>query len=313
MQRRTISSILAGAAFVSGVLLAAAPAARAVGNNAGELGGAGIATGDISREPGETDRVGVDFVAGVPTRIGFRAGFAPLLVVTGPDDAPVDLGPGTRGRVFRVADFRAPVSGRYEFAISSADGTQGAWTLAVRPVRKKKERVAGAGDGTIAVAMPADGILSAKFRASSPPSIVRVTDPDGAVILGPIAGTSAVVKLPSTAVALPGTYVVEIHVEDGTAAWSGKLTRLVPKVPQVELHLTNGLSPILFEADGIGALFSNRCGGCHDWARSYSGVRGYARDAVSRMKSGSMPKSGARVPASDIALVEMWIETGMLP
>ena len=51
-----------------------------------------------------------------------------------------------------------------------------------------------------------------------------------------------------------------------------KRERRIRKIPSTaaksgvypDYALANGLSPVLFDADGIGALFSSRCGGCHE-------------------------------------------------
>jgi hypothetical protein len=305
VRRRTLPFLLATA------LSLAAPRALATGDRSGDLGAAGAATGDISREAGETDRVGITLVAGTPVNIAFKADFAPLLVLTDPEGAALDLGTEVAGGKLKLRGFRAAATGRFELAVSSADGTQGTWSLVVRPAWKRKEKVSGTGDGFAQVQMPAGGFLSAKFRARSTPSLVRMTDPDGREVLGPIPGSGRVVRVPVFAAPLAGTYVLDIHVDDGVSRWSGKIVRRVPKTPAATLDLTNGLTPLRFEADGIELLFSSRCAGCHDFARSYGGVRTYAREAVARMRSGSMPKGGPRIPADQIRLVEMWIETGM--
>ena len=87
MQRWTILALgLAAAPF-----LFSAPPARAVGDQTGELGGGGTARGDISREVGETDRVGVDLIAGEPINVTFTAGFHSTFVCTDPDGTTVDL------------------------------------------------------------------------------------------------------------------------------------------------------------------------------------------------------------------------------
>lgn len=309
MMRRTTPWLAFGlaAAAAAPLLLSASPA-RAVGSQVGDLVTGGTAKGDISTEAGETDRVTVDLVAGEPIDVTFTAGFHSTFVCTDPDGGSVDL--GATGDRIKVKRFVTPKTGQYEFTISAADGTQGFWSLTVKPAWEKKLAVAGAGDGDLGVTMPAGGAFTAKIKSTSTPSLGSITGPDQQTVLGTVAGRRSLLKVPRTTATLGGTYVLSMDVADDAAAWSGKVVRTLPKWKATKLDLTNGLTPISFEKDGVGQIFGNRCGSCHDWARSYAGVRSAARESLGRIRTGNMPQGSSRLPNDQIDLIAAWIQTG---
>lgn len=304
--RRT--TLLLGAAALAALASAATREAGAVGDTNAELGVGGTIRGDISTEAGEADTVGVTWVAGEPLDIVWSAGFHSALTLTDPDGLEVDL--GVQGDRFRKRGFVAPKSGRFRFRVASSDGTQGFWTLSVRPAWPKKVAVQGTGDGSVTVAMPAGASMSGKIRGTAAPTLLALMDPGDQQILGPVAPKKNTVTLPRTTAALDGAYTLQVDVADPSTAWSGTIVRKVRRAKLGRFSVTNGLTPVSFETDGVGKLFAKDCGSCHDWARSYVGVRSVARESLSRMRSGNMPKDAPRTGAADLSLVEQWILTG---
>lgn len=301
---------VACAAVLAALVTAAQPAA-AKGDNAGTLGAGGRARGDISRDAGETDRITVTLDAGALVTVRFSATFAASVAVTGPDGTPVDL--GGSGPKIRVVDLPATASGAYVFAIASSDGSQGVYTLLVRERWERVLAVSGAGAQTVDVAMPAGGTLACVVRsapgAAGHPRIAGLESPDGHELLQTPLEAGRVVKLPAQATPVAGVYHLAIDTTDAGSAWSGRITRTVRAVATTQLDLRNGLDVVSFSGDGVARVFSQNCGRCHGWALSYAGVREFIARALPRIVGGSMPPGG-RLPASQIALIRTWIQTG---
>jgi hypothetical protein len=303
-----LSSALSVAAFV-----VPATEARAVGSTSGDLNSGGVVTGDISTQAGESDVITADLVAGSDVDVTFSAAFQARVVVSDPLGAPVDTG-FTEGRSFRLRSFTVPATGTWTFTVSSADGSQGNYTLVVKPKWAKTMAVAGTGQETFEFTMPANGSVSAVItrerNAPGQPQIVGLYEPGGANLLtGTLQPVKNTVKLPVTQTTTNGTYQLTVTSTDGTSGWKGVVKRSVPKVPPTRLKLANGIDAISYSQDGIDQIFSRRCGSCHFWANGFPGVRSYASLSLGRIKSGSMPPDG-RLPNDQIQLIQAWIGTG---
>jgi len=292
-----------------------AGSASAGGDASGHLGSGGTARGDISESPGETDRITIDLDAGATLDLTLKATFRASLVLTDPASTPIDLefAGGTRFRT--TVQIVEP--GTYQLAISSVDGTQGGYTLIAKERWTRALPISGSGMQVVAVPLPAGSriacVVAAARGAAAPPEIVGLADPNGASLLqGAIAPKGRAARLAPTTVTGAGIYDLTIAPIDGTSAWVGRVTRIVPHVVPTSLRLANGLTEVSFSGDGVGALFMSRCASCHGFASSYGGVRGHARDALARMASGSMPPGGG-VSAAEIGLVRAWIATGTKP
>lgn len=296
-------------------LLAVASSASAAGDASGHLGSGGTVRGDVSKAPGETDRITIDLDAGATLDLTLKATFQASLVLTDPTSTPVDLGfaGGTRFRTrVQIVD-----PGTYQLAIASVDGTQGGYTIIAKERWARTLRISGSGMQVIGVPVPAGSkvacVVAAARGAAQPPEILGLIDPNGASLLeGAITPKGKTARLAPTAVAAAGIYDLTIAPTDGSSAWAGRVTRILPHVAPTSLNLTNGLTVVSFGADGVGAFFASHCASCHGFASSYAGVRGHARDALARMASGSMPPGGG-VSAGDIGLVRAWIATGTKP
>jgi hypothetical protein len=287
-------------------------AVHAKGDASGSLGSGGRVRGDISKNAGETDRVTVVLDEGAVLSLRFSANFEPRIVVTDPDGMPVEVGVPAHRRL-RVHDRPLTASGTYEVSVSSVEGSQGTYLLAVSERWLRKVPVSGTGASVVDVAMPAGGTIGCMVRgASGAPAILGLEDPSNANLLpATIEPNGAVTRLGATATPAAGVYHLLIGAA-GDGAWSGQVTRAVPRVRLGHLVLTNGLDAISFADDGVRSLFQNRCAPCHSWASSYAGVRSYVYSALGRMRSGSMPPTG-RVGNADLALVQEWIKTGRQP
>lgn len=304
------AALVTGAALAA-LLVPAAPA-RAKGDATGTLAGGGRAKGDISADAGETDRISVEFAAGQAVDVTFSAGFTPALSLVAPSGADVDL--GFRGtRKHKVRALAVAETGTHEFRVASADGSQGTYSLVVRPKWTKAIQVAGAGPQSIDVEVPAGSKLGASVlratKSDAGPSITSVLDPAGTELLtSPVLAKRGRATLAARTIGEAGTCRITIEPPDGTSAWKGAVTRRAPAVAQTSLSLVNGLDVVAY-SDGLNVIFSNRCGGCHAWAHSYAGVRGYASQSLSRIRSGNMPPGG-RLPPEQVALIDSWIRTG---
>jgi hypothetical protein len=297
------------------LVLALAASASAAGDMAGTLGGGGTANGDISEAAGETDHITIDLDADATLEITLRTTFDAAVVLTGPDAAPVPVALDGRGR--RRASVVVAKGGSYEVAISSADGSQGFYTLIAKQKWPRQIPISGSGTQTVDVGAPAGAKLSCTVgRASGQagsPEIAQLAAPDGTDLLArPVTASGRLAKLAPTAVSISGVYALTIATTDGTSRWVGRVTRTVPRVAPTALRLTNGLDTISFRDDGVSGVFTRHCASCHDWASSYPGVRRYAFAARARMVSGSMPPGGG-LTASEVGLVKAWISTGRRP
>jgi hypothetical protein len=300
-------------AIVLGSLVFAPPGAYAKGNNAGDLGSGGRVKGDISRDAGETDLIAVTLDEGAALTIRFSASFTAHLVVSGPDGSPVDVGAKDGSRVI-VPGRLVATGGRYEIAISSADGSQGLYSLVVKQGWPRTLTVAGAGRQVVDVALPAQAKLACVVRAApgaaGHPEIVALDDPaDTGLLQSPIVATRNAAKLPATPVTLSGVYHLTVDATDGTSAWKAIVTRALPAATRTSLDLKNGLDQVSFRDDGVGAVFSRRCSDCHGWATSYGGVRAHLDRALARISQKSMPPGGG-LSDREIALIVSWVRTG---
>ena len=292
------------------ILVLSTSPVEAAGDASGSLGSGGRAKGDISRGANETDRTTVDLVEGARLTLRFSAGFQPTFVLTDPNDAPVDLGAQSGTRV-QVTDLPVPATGTYTATISSADGSQGFYSLAVRQVWSRKLTVSGSGLQRLDVPMPPGGRLAAAVHgAAGQPEISALEDPaGGALLTAPIVTSGHTAKLPATTTPVGGIYHLTVDTADHASPWTATLTRTTPASPATQLKLSNGLDVVSYSNDGVGALFARRCGRCHGWASSYAGVRSYVFRALGRIQSGSMPPDGP-LARTDVALIRAWIATG---
>lgn len=315
MKHRTLVSCSLAVAAALAAAVGGAPNAHAKGDQTGSLGAGGVARGDISKDAGETDRVLVDLEEGATLDVAFASAFAPSFSLAGPGGEPVDLGVPAASRL-HVRDLVVPATGTYTFTVASAEGDQGLYTLSVRQKWARTVPIEGAGTVTLDVAMPATSRLScsvARARgAAGSPSIDSLLAPGGAELLAaPVEAKRGVARLAATDTAVGGVHALTISASDGTSAWSGKVTRSVPRVRPTKLDLTNGIDRVSYAAAGLDDFFSRRCGGCHGWAKSYSGMKSKVRKSLPMMRSGQMPANGARIPSDQLALIQSWVDTGL--
>ena len=297
------------------VLMLSTSPARASEDATGSLGRGGTVHGDISRTAGETDRVTIDLDAGSTLQLRLTSTFQASLALTDPDASPMDLGftSGTRLR----ASIPITKSGTHTLAIGSADGSQGNYAIVAKTQWARTIPIVGSGEQVIDVPMPAGARLGCTVGAArgavSVPQIRGLADPNGSELLqGTITSKGRVARLRPTTVSTSGTYRLAIAPNDETSAWTGHVTRIVPRTPSTSLKLTNGLDEISFRDDGVSAIFTRHCASCHGFATSYRGVRSEARAALGKMASGAMPPGGG-ISRAEIALVRAWIATGMNP
>ncbi|MCE9638392.1 MAG: hypothetical protein K8T90_22045 [Planctomycetes bacterium] len=301
---------------VAGAALAAAAfsptTARATGDMIGSLGSGGVAKGDISLKAGETDRIGADLDAGTTADIAFSASFQATLVFTDPDGKTVNTG-FTSGTKLKLKAFPIATAGTYAFAVSSADGSQGVYSLVVKENWAKTIPIDGFGRQTIDFSMPASGKISAVVtRGKSAPGRPRILDlssPGGPLLPAPIEPKGNSVKLPAVPTTQAGWYHLTVAADDSISSFQGKITRTVRASKPAHVSLINGIDAVSWSNAGVDNVFKRNCAGCHSWAGSWGGARAYARNALGRMKSGNMPPGG-RVPAEQISLVQQWIATG---
>lgn len=306
----TISAVVAAccaAAFVTSPETAAA-----VGGNAGSLGNGGIAKGDISMEASETDTIDVELVAGEQADVTFTSAFAANFTLNAPSGDEVALGFAPGSKALRLKGFTVPETGTFRFTISSNDGSQGGYTLVVKPKWAGKIPVSGTGQQTIEFPMPAGGRVSAVITrakgAPGQPQILSLTGPGGelAGVIDPVKNS---VKLAPVEAPNSGTYGLTVTSTDGTSAWQGIVTRTAPKAPATKLDLVNGINQISFRDAGLDEIFQRRCGSCHFWGNGYTGVRAYATKSLAKIRSGDMPPDG-RLSGDQVALIQSWISTG---
>ncbi len=299
------------AVLVAGVAAATAfgpSSAFATGDATAELAQGGTVKGDISTQAEETDRIGFDLIAGEPFDVRFAAGFSATLTFTDPDGATVSLPFTQGGRKLKAKGLVATKTGRHEFRIGSADGSQGTYKLQAKAAWAKTLKVGPVTTQTMLdIPMPGDSAISAIFKGPAV-TVNQVVAPDAAVIAAGVTGNAKVVKLPPTTCDLPGVYHIDVSVQVGT--FSGLVTRILPKVAPTNVSIANGLDRISFADSGLDQYFKARCASCHFWASGYGGVRAYAKDSLGRMRSGNMPEGGPRAPNDTNALLEQWIKTG---
>lgn len=287
--------------------------AHAKGDASGSLGSGGRARGDISRDAGETDRITATLAAGALVTIRLSAGFDASLAVARPDGTPVDVGASTGSKV-TVTDRPVETGGDWTFAVSSHDGSQGAYTLSVKQRWPRAVAVSGTGEQVVDVPVPAGARLSGTVRAAAGTSgrlrFVRIDGPGGESLLAqPIEASGAVARLPRTTIPTAGLCHLTVGATETDAAWAGTLRIAAPAVRPTQLRLANGLDAVSFARAGVGTVFRRRCSGCHPWATGYRGVRAMAGAAYPRIRAGVMPPDG-RLPADEIALIRAWIATG---
>ena len=301
------------AASAAAAFLAAPHRARAQTGLSGDLGETGgNVRGDISRDPADMDTVTVTLMSGQTVDLRWAASFAAAVQFTDPDGTAVAFSLASL-HMGRIDDYAVTASGTYTFSISSQDGTQGAWTLRVRPHWAKTVEFQGTGQGSFDVAMPSGSALRGVVRAlgGGQPSIVSLTSPDASELLAePIVGKAALARLPATTIQETGVYRISVEAVGGTTGFQATLHRRPPAVSRTNVDLRNGIDAISFSGDGIEMYFNQRCASCHDWARSYVGVRAFSRDSLSRMKSGSMPRGGPRTDGAFLNTFAQWISSG---
>lgn len=286
--------------------------ARAVGGVTGELAGGGTAAGDISREAGETDTIGVNLVEGATMDLKFSSSFTPVVECVDPAGATVSI--AWTGTTLKTATGIAlGATGRHQFRIRSADGSQGTYSLTVTPRWTTKISVNGTMGDAVTVAMPAGASVKGKITSATfTPTIDGIQSPDGSQLLGSaLSGKNGAVKLPAVVAVVPGLHRVVIGGGLPGGTFSALMKMKAPKVKPVKLDLRNGLTPISFANDGVGTLLVAKCGACHAWTNSATSFKAVAKSSLSRVSTGQMPQGGPKLPATDISLIRSWIETGM--
>src|SRR6185369_5397550 len=201
-----------------------------------------------------------------------KATFQAGLVLTDPTSTPLDLGFAGGTRFHTRVQIVEP--GIYQLAISSVDGTQGGYTIIAKERWTRALPISGNGMQVIGVPVPAGSkiacVVAAARGGPMPPEILGLVDPNGASLLeGAITPKGKTARLAPTAVAAAGIYDLTIAPTDGSSAWAGRVTRIVPHVAPTSLGLTNGLTVVSFRADGVGTFFASHCASCHGFASSY--------------------------------------------
>jgi len=279
----------------------------------GELGAGGAANGDISKSGGETDVIGVDLVQGEKVDVRWTAAFGAVVVVLDPDGTEVAIGLDDP-RSAKVLGWDVPTTGHWRFLVHSSDGTQGRYQLTVTPKWSKTINITGVDATTIDVAMPAGGFLRGVVRAgkdASLPQILSFVSPGGVEQLtAPIQGTARAVKWKGVATTEAGLHRLTATAGGTSRAFTGTLTRRVPRTRPTRIDLSNFLDPISYADDGVSDYFRHSCAPCHGWASSYTATRGYARSALSSMRFARMPLGGPPASAATLELVSQWIATG---
>lgn len=311
MHWKTISFATFTAAALA---VASVPALAGGGDAVGSLGTGGVLKGDISMTAGETDRITIDLVAGAPLDVTLSARFVASFSMSDPDGEPVTL-PSAGGRLVRARGLAVAKTGTYTFTVSSSDGSQGLYTLTAGQRWSKAVPISGSGQATIDLPMPSAGKIAATITrqkgAPGQPRILSLFDPTGADLLAaPVEPVRNTVRLAPTPAQVNGTFRLVVTATDGSSPWKGLVKRIVPRTKPTRSSITNGIDAISFSEDGVGTFFKKTCGPCHSWAGSYSSMRGYASAAYGKMKSGSMPPGGGRIPAAQMSLVQSWIQTG---
>jgi len=305
--------------IVTGVLVAAAAAvaslrpAQAAPSATGELGAGGTALGDISKSGGETDAIGVDLVQGSLIDVRWNAGFAAAVSLVDPDGNPAALGlAGLRSS--RVLGWSVPATGRWQFLVNATEGSQGNYKLTVTPKWDKTVALTGVDTTTFGVAMPAGGYLRGVLRAApdaSYPEFLSFLSPGGVEQLTAVVhGPARAVRWKGVATTEPGVYSLIATAGGDSRAYTGTLFRRAPRFRPTKIDLRNGIDPVSYTDDGVGAYFRSRCAPCHSWASTYTGNKAYARSSLGMMSVGKMPRGGPRADAATLDLVAQWILTG---
>lgn len=302
------SILAAGAALAAGLR-----PAEGASNATGDLANGGTAVGDISKTAAETDTITVNLSAGSRIDVKWTSGFPANVGVSDPSGAPIALGlDATRSQT--VSAWLVPASGSYRFTISSSDGSQGTYTLLVKPYWDKKVVVDGTGETTIDVPMPAAGVVKGKVQplpGASNPSILSLMSPAGAeLLLAPVVGSTGLAKLKPVSCDTAGVYHLTAAAAAGTQEFRATLSRKAPRIALAKIDLRNGLDQISYATGGVADYFDKRCASCHSWAGSYAGVRAYINLSLGKMRSGSMPPGGPRADGDTLALMNEWIKTG---
>jgi hypothetical protein len=226
---------------------------------------------------------------------------------------PVDV--GINGvRATRVPAWSVPATGHWQILVSAPAGSQGNYKLTVTSKWDRLVPLTGADTTTFDVAMPAGAYIRGVLRAAPDanfPEFLSFESPSGVEML------AAAVHGPRRAVAWRGVATTEsgIHKLTTTAggdsrAYTGTLIRRVPRVRPTKIDVRNGIDPISYTDDGVGAYFRSRCAPCHSWAATYSGNAAYARKSLGMMSTGKMPRGGPRADLATLDLVAQWILTG---
>jgi hypothetical protein len=163
--------------------------------------------------------------------------------------------------------------------------------------------------------MPAGATVKGKVAASPAkswtPAIDSVTGPGGSGMLGaPVVGKNGAATVPLIRAAQGGSFTMDVSGGSAGGAFQATLAVKVPKLRPSKTNLTNGITAVSFETDGVGALLEQKCAVCHSWTGTAAAFRAHASQSASRMQSGNMPQGGSRVPASEVELIRSWIATG---
>lgn len=309
---------LAAATFAAVAPWAAAPeragALAAQSGAAGSLGAGGTLTGDISKEAGDEDVVTMDLLAGCTLDAKFTSAFAADVTFTAPSGATADLGWGTAPTRTRKG-FPVTESGTWTFRIASADGSQGKYTLTTSTKWAKKVVLTGETGGSVSWNMPAGASVKGKVLASPAkswtPVIDSVTAPNGSGALGaPVTGKNGVAVLKTIRATQGGEFTMDVSGGTEGGAFQAQLALVAPKLRPAKTDISNGITAVSFEKDGVADLLKQKCAVCHTWTGSAAAFRSHASQSAARMQSGNMPQGGPRAPASDVALIKAWIATG---
>ncbi len=302
--------------FVAGAGLFGPRAALAEGSATGDLGAGGTVAGDISMAAGEEDRIGVDLAEGQVLDVTFSAAFTASVRLVDPQGAAVAAEFGS-GKKTTVKGLRVTATGRHEFRVSSADGTQGVYSLLAKPSWPKVVTVEGTtpSDAPVLVGRGSSvkGTVVTVPAKAFTPRVVSFTSPGGADLLAaPAEGKNGVARFAVVA-SETGSHRLAIDAASGGGAFRCAMKVKAPRVALRKVDVRNGLSGVSFEADGVGALLKSRCVECHAWAGSYAAARPFAKAAASRVRKGNMPQGGQRLAAAEVALIDQWARTGTNP
>lgn len=300
-------------AFAAGAATTIPSDASAAAGATGALGAGGTAKGDISLDAGDEDRITVDLVQGSPLAAKFTSTFPAAVTFTDPNGATIDLGWGT-GTTRSVKAFVVPSTGRFTFRVSALS-SQGTYSLAASVKWAKKMTVRSAVGQSVVIGLPQGTTFTGRVAAvpakSWDPVLESLMTPMGEFLPFPVQGAKGVAKLSKTIAPGAGAHTLVVGGGSPGGAFQASFALKVPKVKPTAIDLSNGVTPVKYEADGVRTLLVARCGACHTWVQSAAQAKAHAKPSLSRVKSGNMPQGGQRLDGAEVQLIADWIATGM--